>query len=250
VERLKGKVAVVTGAGRGLGKFYSLGLAKEGAKLVISDILEKEVQQTAEEIRAKGGEVLALKVDVTSEEDTLRMAAEAVKKFGRIDILVNNAGLYYGITRKLFTEIPIEEWDRMMAINVKGAWLCSRAVFPQMKKQGKGKIINISSESVFAGSKNLSHYITSKAAVIGLTRDLAAELGQYGIRVNVLAPGFTDTAASRTIGSIEKYDTSRIPLGRVQQPEDLVGVIIFFASDESDFITGATLMVDGGRAMY
>ncbi len=248
--RLEGKVAIVTGGGRGLGKVYSLRMAEEGAKLVVSDILEKEVQQTAEEINAKGGSALSLRVDVTSEEDTRRMADEAVREFGRIDILVNNAGLYYGITRNLFTEIPIEEWDRMMAINVKGPWLCSRAVFPQMKKQGKGKIINISSESVFAGSKNLSHYIASKAAVIGLTRDLAAELGQYGIRVNVLAPGFTDTAASRTIGSIEKYDVSCIPLGRVQQPEDLVGAIIFFASDESDFITGATLMVDGGRQMY
>lgn len=248
--RLEGKVAIVTGGGRGLGKVYSLRMAEEGAKLVVSDILEKEVQQTAQEIKTNGGEALALKVDVTSEKDTLRMAAETVQKFGRIDILVNNAGLYYGITRKPFTEIPIEEWDRMMAINVKGPWLCSRAVFPQMKKQGMGKIINISSESVFAGSKNLSHYITSKAAVIGLTRDLAAELGQYGIRVNVLAPGFTDTAASRTIGSIEKYDVSSIPLGRVEQPEDLAGVILFFASDESDFITGATLMVDGGRVMY
>ncbi|MCL0089763.1 3-oxoacyl-ACP reductase FabG [Dehalococcoidia bacterium] len=248
--RLDGKVAIVTGGGRGLGKVYSLRMAEEGAKIAVADILDKEAQQTAEEINAKGGSAFSLKVDVTSEEDTRRMADETVQKFGRIDILINNAGLYYGITRKLFTEIPIEEWDRMMAINVKGPWLCARAVFPQMKKQGKGKIINISSESVFAGSKNLSHYIASKAAVIGLTRDLAAELGQYGIRVNVLAPGFTDTAASRTIGSIEKYDVSRIPLRRVQQPEDLVGPIIFFASDESDFITGATLMVDGGRQMY
>jgi 3-oxoacyl-[acyl-carrier protein] reductase len=245
--RLDNRVAIVTGGGRGLGKAFCLGLAKEGAKIVVADILEKEAPAVADEIRAAGGQAMAIKTDVTSEEATIRMAEETVRKFGRIDVLVNNAGYYYGISRKPFNEITSEEWDKAMLINAKGNWLCARAVFPQMKKQEKGKIVNISSEVFFSPTKGMIHYVASKAAVIGITRVLAGELGKYNICVNAVAPGYTDTPASWTIGNVAKFDVSSIPMGRVGVPGDIVGAVIFFASDESDFISGQTLLIDGAR---
>jgi len=248
---LEGKVAIVTGGARGLGKAFCLRMAAEGAKVVVADILGEEAQQTAEEIRAKGGSAIPLRIDVTSEEDTQRMAAETVKQFGRIDILVNNAAMIYGITRKPFMEVPVAEWDKLMTVNLKGPFLCCRAVFPQMQKQGKGKIINIASQTAFTGSRNFIHYVTSKGGVIAFTRSLAGEIGEYGIRVNSVAPGFTDTEAARTLtADITKYDVGPTPLGRLEQPGDLVGAVIFLASDDSDFITGQTLVVDGGRYMH
>jgi 3-oxoacyl-[acyl-carrier protein] reductase len=251
MRRLEDKVAIVTGGARGLGKAFCLAMAEQGAKLVVADILDKEAQQTATEIQAKGGSAIALKVDITSEEDTLHMAEETLKQLGRIDILVNNAAMIYGITRKPFTEIPPAEWDKLMTVNLRGPFLCCRAVFPQMKKQGKGKIINLASETAFTGSNNLIHYVTSKGGIISFTRALAGEVGQYGICVNAVGPGFTDTESSRTvIDNITKYDVGLTPLRRLEQPEDLVGAVIFLASDESDFITGQTLVVDGGRYMH
>jgi len=251
MRRLEDKVAIVTGGARGLGKAFCLAMAEQGAKLVIADILDKEAKHTAEEIQAKGGKAISIKTDVTSEEDTLGMAKETIKQFGRIDILVNNAAMIYGITRKPFIEIPPAEWDKLMAVNLRGPFLCCRAVFPQMKKQGKGKIINLASETAFTGSRHLVHYVTSKGGIISLTRALAAELGQYGICVNAIGPGFTDSESSRTlIDDITKYDVRLTPLRRLEQPEDLVGALIFLASDESDFITGQTLVVDGGRYMH
>ena len=248
--KLENKVAIVTGGGRGLGKVYCLRMAKEGAKVVVADILDREAEETVSEIKSEGGTALAIKADVTSEADTQRMADKAVQEFGRIDILVNNAGYYYGVARKPFNEISSEEWDWAMLVNAKGTWICCKAVFPQMKKQGKGKIINVSSEAAFAPTKGMIHYTTSKAAVIGITRVLAGELGQYGISVNAIAPGFTDTAASRTIGSVEKFDVGSIPLGHVGLPEDVVGTVIFFASDDSDFVSGQTLLIDGARRVH
>jgi 3-oxoacyl-[acyl-carrier protein] reductase len=247
--RLDGKVAIVTGGAKGLGKAFCFGLAKEGAKVVMAaHRFDEESTKAAKEMEAKGG--YALEVDVTSEADTQRMAEETIKKFGRIDILVNNAAFYYGVGRKPFYEVTSEEWDRALAVGAKGAWLCAKAVFPQMKKQGKGKIINLSSDTAFAPTKGMINYVTSKAAVIGITRVLAGELGQYGICVNAVAPGFTDTPASRTIGSVEKFDLSAVPLGRVGVPEDIVGSVIFFASDDSNYISGQTLLVNGAKRVH
>jgi NAD(P)-dependent dehydrogenase (short-subunit alcohol dehydrogenase family) len=178
------------------------------------------------------------------------MARRARDRFGRIDVLVNNAAYYYGVVRRSFADISVEEWDRVMAVNVRGPWLCTRAVFPHMKEIGKGKIVNLASEVFFTGSNGFVHYVASKGGVIGLTRALAVELGPYGICVNAVAPGFTDTEASRTIADVTKYDTSKTPLKRLETPEDLVGTVAFLSSDDSDFITGQTILVDGGRAMH
>ncbi len=246
--RLKDKVAIVTGAGRGLGQMFSIALAKEGARVVATDVISLE--NTVKEVEAIGGMAKGLHGDVTNEAETVKVAEDTFKAFGRIDILVNCAAIYYGLVRKPFFEIDPKEWDKLMAVNVKGAWLCVRAVFPYMKQQGKGKIINISSETFFTGSHGFVHYVSSKGAIIGLTRALAIELGPHNININALAPGFTDTEASRTIADVAKYDVSRTPIKRLEQPNDLMGALVFFASDESDFITGQTLLVDGGRAMH
>ncbi|MCK4369176.1 MAG: 3-oxoacyl-ACP reductase FabG [Dehalococcoidales bacterium] len=244
---LDNKVAIVTGGARGLGKVYCLRMAEEGAKVVVADILVRDAEETASEIKAKGGAAIAVKADVTSEADTQQMADKAVQEFGRIDILVNNAGFYHGMSRKPFNEISSEEWDKMMEVSAKGTWICSKAVFPQMKKQGKGKIINVSSEAVFAPTKGLIHYTAAKAAVIGITRVLAGELGQYGICANVVVPGVIDTPATRSYVNMEKMDASSVPMGRFGRPEDVVGAVIFFASDDSDFVSGQTLLIDGAR---
>ncbi len=244
---LENKVAIVTGGARGLGKTYCLRIAEEGARVVVADILEPEAEATASEIKAKGGSAIAVKADVTSEAETQLMADKTVQEFGRIDILVNNAGFYHGMSRKPFYEISSAEWDKMMAVSAKGTWICSKAVFPQMKKQNKGKIINIASEACFAATKGLIHYTAAKSAVIGITRVLAGELGQYNICVNVVAPGVIDTPATRSYVNMEKMDTGSVPMGRFGKPEDVVGAIIFFASDDSDFISGQTLLVNGAR---
>lgn len=249
--KLDGKVAIVTGGAKGLGRAYCLGLAKEGARVVMAAhrFDTEAATQAANEIESRDG--MALEVDVASEDDTRHMAEETVKKYGRIDILVNNAAMYRGISRKGILEIPVDEWDRLMTVNLKGMFLCCRAVIPQMMKQQKGKIINMTSEVAFTGSRGMIHYVTSKGGVISFTHSLTAELGAYNICVNAIAPGFTDTPGSRTmIDDISKYDASRTPLRRVEQPEDLVGAVLFFAGDESDFITGQTLVVDGGRFMH
>ena len=253
--RLKDKVAIVTGAARGLGRSFAIKLAEEGAKVMAMNIVarvkdKEDLDETVKRIKALGGEAASFQGDVTDANQTLAMAEATVKAFGRVDILINNAAIYDGLKRKPFYELDLDEWDLVMRVNVKGAFLCARAVFPFMRDQGYGKIVNIASEVFFTGSHGFAHYVASKGGIIGMTRALAIELGPHGIRINCVAPGFTDTEASRGIASVEKYDTSKTPLGRVVKPEDLTGATVFLASAESDFMTGQTLIVDGGRVMH
>lgn len=248
--RLKGKVAVITGTAQGLGRAFCLKLAEEGAKIVAADINPAGAEETVRLIRAKGLEAFAIKVDVTKEEDVQAMAEEAVAKFGGIDILLNNAAIYYGLQRKPFYEIDCAEFDKVLAVNIKGIWMATKAVYPAMKQRGKGKIINISSETFFTGSNGFVHYVASKGGAVGLTRAIAREAGQDNICVNAVAPGFTATEASAGLASLEKYDVSKNCIKRLGQPEDIVGIVAFLASDESDFISGQTILVDGGREMH
>jgi len=251
--RLKDTVIIVTGGGVGIGRAYSMGLAKEGAKVVVADIQEGEAQKVAGEIKQGGGEALAVPVDVTSEEKTRAMADTTLQKYSRIDVLVNNAGLYTAIKKKPFTEISSEEWDKVMAVNLKGLFLCVQAVYPTMKKQGKGKIINISSGTVLGGTPFFLHYVTSKAGVIGFTRALAREVGSDNICVNAITPGLTisDPQQEGVLTPEQLQDRRRRrSFQRDQYPQDLVGTVIFLSSADSDFITGQTINVDGGQNMY
>jgi NAD(P)-dependent dehydrogenase (short-subunit alcohol dehydrogenase family) len=246
--RLKDRVAIVTGAAGGLGKMFALELAREGAQVAVVDVHDAEPVQ--KEIEAGGGKAIALFGDVTDPESMNAMAAQTRNYFGKIDILINNAAIYAGLTRGSFMDIDLEEWDRVMAVNVKGAFLAVRAVYPHMKAQHYGKVINIASEVFFTGSHGFAHYVTSKGGIIGLTRALAIETGSDNICINAIAPGFTDTEASRGIADVHRYDTSKTPLQRLCQPEDLKGTAIYLASSDSDFITGQVIIVDGGRVMH
>jgi len=249
--RLKGRVAIVTGGAKGLGRAFALKLAEEGARVMV--VTRKDManlEKTVQQIKELGGKATLFQADVARETDMLNMAEATNKAFGRIDILINNAAIYDGIKRKPFHEIDPDEWDLVMTVNVKGAFLAARAVFPYMKAQGYGKIVNLSSEVFFTGSHGFAHYVASKGGIIGLTRALAVELGPHNICINCVAPGFTDTEASRGLADVTKYDTSKTPLRRLERPEDLTGAALFLASPESDFITGQTLLVDGGRAMH
>ncbi len=248
--RLNGKVIIVTGGGLGIGRAYSLGLAAEGGRVVVADVADPK--PTVQEIEARGGQALGVSCDVSREEDTLRLATETLSRFGRIDVLVNNAAVYGVLPRRPFTEIPLEEWDRVMAVNLRGLFLCARAVFPAMKAQGKGKIINIASSTFFKGTPHYIHYTTSKGGVVGFTRSLGRELGEFGIRVNAIAPGYTLSGQNeKTTPEERKQDNIRARmLKRAQVPEDIVGTMVFLCSDDSDFITGQTIAVDGGSIVH
>jgi len=249
--RLKGKVAIVTGGSRGLGRAYALRLAKEGAKVVVADILDGK--ETVDAIVQQGGEAIYVNTDVTSERSVQEMARNSVEKFGRIDILVNNAAFFATIMKRPFYEIDAEEWDAVMAVNLKGPFLCAKAVFPQMKKQGKGKIINVSSGTFYKGLPNFLHYVVSKGGNVALTRSLAREVGDVGICVNAIAPGYTETEYLKEHPQdppeFAKAIIAARCIKRPETPEDLTGAIVFLSSDDSDFMTGQTIIVDGGSAL-
>jgi len=253
-KKLEGKVAVVTGGGHGIGKAYALRLAQEGAKIVVAEIDAVAAQKVSDEIKDLGGESIAVPTNVIEPSSLEAMVNQTIAAFGRVDILVNNAAIFSTIpmSRLPFDQISIDEWDRMMSVNVKGTWLSCCAVLPQMRKQQYGKIINISSSTAIKGSPSRIHYVTSKAGIIGFTKTLANEVGGDNICVNCIAPGNTLSEVNPDEGILKlRTDAANVrALKRVQKPEDLTGAVLFFASEDSDFITGQTLVVDGGNCLH
>lgn len=241
---LTDKVVVITGAAGGLGKAFALAFAEQGAKIAVCDKNIQGAIETANEIKG----AVAIEVDVANEQSTQAMAQQVMNAFGRIDVLINNAAIYATIQRKPFFEITEAEWDLVMNVNLKGVWMVSKAIFPFMKNNGSGKIINISSATVMSGSPNWSHYVASKGGVIGFTRSMAKELGDFQINVNTIAPGFTLTEASLSLmENANKYGVDRGAIKRPSSAEDIVGTALYLASSASDFVTGQTIVVDGGK---
>lgn len=247
-----GRSVVITGGGKGIGKVYVEEFAKAGARVVAADIDVDAAKAVAAALCDAGLVAIGLGVDIASEEATKAMAQAVLDRFGAIDILINNASLMSVLPRRSWLEIPVEEWDRVMAVNLRGMFLTCRAVFPAMKAQKRGKIVNISSSRVWDGTPNRLHYTTSKAGVIGFTRAIAREVGDFGITVNAVTPGMTQSE-TQVASSSGNYLATRIAgraLERVQVPADLVGAVMFLSSAASDFMTGQTINVDGGKSMH
>jgi NAD(P)-dependent dehydrogenase (short-subunit alcohol dehydrogenase family) len=236
---LEGKVAVVTGGAQGIGAAIARGLEAEGAEVVVADLEPPE-----------GG----IQADVSSEEDVERMVAEALERNGRIDILVNSAGLYASLEMRAFTEIPLEEWNRVMEVNVASMFLTCRAVVPVMREHGGGKIVNISSGTPFRGVPFLLHYVTSKGAIVAFTRSLAREVGADSIHVNCVAPGFTMSEGVKShpevIEALRDVSVAARTIKRDQVPDDVVGAVVFLCTPAADFITGQTMVIDGGQYFH
>jgi NAD(P)-dependent dehydrogenase (short-subunit alcohol dehydrogenase family) len=239
VNALEGKVAIVTGGAQGIGAAIASGLEAEGAEVVIADLEPPE-----------GG----IRADVSSEADVEQMVAQALERNGRIDILVNNAGLYASLEMRPFTEIPLEEWNRVMEVNVASMFLTCRAVVPVMRDQGGGKIVNISSGTPFRGVPFLLHYVTSKGAIVALTRALAKEVGKDGVHVNCVAPGFTMSDGVKShpevMEKLRDVSIAARTIQRDQVPEDVVGAVVFLCTPAADFITGQTMVIDGGQYFH
>jgi len=253
-RRLHERVAIVTGGGHGIGKAYARRLAEEGAAVAIAELDAPAAESVAQALCGVGLRAIAIPTDVADPASVDEMARRTVAEFGRVDILVNNAAMFATVpmSREPFDRIEPAEWDRMMAINLRGTWLACRAVVPDMRRRAYGKIINISSGTALKGSASRIHYVTSKAGIVGFTKSLALELGKDGIRVNCVAPGSTLSEEQPDEGVLQmraEAITTRA-LKRVQHPDDLVGAVAFLASPDSDFITGQTLVVDGGSCLH
>lgn len=245
-------MAIVTGAAQGIGAEYARALAQQGASVVVADILD--AQSVVDDILEAGGQAIAVRVDVTDATSVQQMVEQTVDRFGKVDILVNNAALFGKVTRKRFEDITSEEWDRMMAVNVRGVFECVKAVSPVMRQHKYGKIVNIASGTVFKGAPMLLHYVSSKGAIVAMSRSLARELGGDGIRVNTLAPGLV---MSENVMSNPDWNEQTVQgtvstraIKRECVPEDLSGTLVYLCSADSDFVTGQVLVVDGGAVMH
>ncbi len=248
-EDLKGKVAIITGARRGMGKADALAFAKNDAKVVLADISREECEQVLDEIRKSGGDGLAVKCDVTNEKEIEEMVKKTVEKFGKVDILVNNAGI---CQFKPFLELTEEDWDRTLDINLKGYFLCAQAAAREMIKQKSGAIINIASVvmgQIGMGMAGLAHYSASKGGIAALTKTLALEFAPYNIRVNAIAPGAIDTpmaASTKADPKVLEATLAMIPLHRMGKAEEIANTVLFLTSDASSYVTGSIVVVDGG----
>lgn len=258
--RLKDKVAIITGAGQGIGRAYANRFAREGADIVVAEINEEWGRRTAEEVKQVGRQALFVKTDVSSEDSTKELAAKANEKFGHIDILINNAAIFFGMSRE---DASLAYFNKILSVNLTGVWLCTRAVEPYMKRQKKGKIVNQSSTAAFMGNTGFVdtsdpdkpsppfHYSVAKMGVNGLTKYFAGSLGPWGINVNAIAPGVTMTEATKSVVPEEMINSLVMftSLRKALQPEDLAGTALFLASEDSDLMTGQVLVVDGGMFM-
>jgi len=246
-DEVAGRTVLITGAAGGLGRAFALGFASRGYRVAVADINAEGVQETARLVKEAGAEVWHGAVDVTSAESTEAMAAD-VARFGGgvIDVLVNNAAIYATVTRSPLEEIDPAEWDRVMAVNLKGPWMCVRACSVFLPECGR--VVNLSSATVYSGSEQWLHYVASKGGVIAMTRVMAKELGRRSITVNAIAPGFTLTEASYGLmDNAESYGVDRGSLRRASRPEDIVGAALYLAGPDSSYVTGQTIVVDGGR---
>jgi NAD(P)-dependent dehydrogenase (short-subunit alcohol dehydrogenase family) len=252
MQRLADKIAIVTGAAQGIGASFAKGLAAEGAKVVIADV--GDGTETAESIVRANGTATYIRTDVSKASDVKTLVDEVMRRYGTIDILVNNAAIFAKLGNKKFQDISSEEFDAVMSVNVRGPFECAKAVAPIMMEKGAGKIVNIASGTVFKGVPMLLHYVASKGAVVAMTRSLARELGDAGIRVNTLAPGLTASENTRNNpawqGAATANNIASRAIKREATPEDLSGTLVYLASADSDFVTGQVLVVDGGSVMH
>jgi NAD(P)-dependent dehydrogenase (short-subunit alcohol dehydrogenase family) len=248
---LEGKVAIVTGAAQGIGEVYAQHLAEQGAAVVLADLSLEGVQDNADRLKEEGLLATPHQVDISNPEECEKLVEATAGRNGRIDVLVNNAAIYQGLRMSPAEDLPLEVWRRVLDVNISGMYYMCRAVIPHMKRQRAGVIINQTSGSIWTCPPGMIHYVTSKAAAIPMTKVLARELGPFGVRVNAIAPGLTDTAATHDVAAQQAIDASiaAAPMGRLAVPNDLCGILSFLCSDAASFITGQTIAVNGGSNM-